>query len=420
MTTVKGEGTIVQLEKDKPKGKCRKWQLRVCTGRDPRTGKYKTKTRRIEGTLTEAKAELRSFIEEVEGNRVQTKTGTTFEEYCAHYLALRKAKKEVAATTLEKQEFQFHAASHHIGHMKLEEITPAVLDEMYAAMMQGDTLSGRPSGGSYVNQIHDNITLVFEHAINEGVLVYNPCAKANPPKMDTKEKKAVPPAKVQELIDTFDATNTHECAYLLAITMGLRRGEICGLSWGDIDFERNMVDVTHSYDNLGNLKGTKTKAGTRILPLHPVAREGLLQIKEAQKVAFEKNNLSRYQHKAGRGEKEKLVQGPETPVITGKYGQRVLPTSMSRWWSIDRKEYGLPGYTLHELRHTYLTMLAMSGVHPKVMQELAGHYSSQITMDIYTHVSMEAKRAAVEAVSGLFGKTQEQFVPNSYQKANQE
>ena len=75
---------------------------------------------------------------------------------------------------------------------------------------------------------------------------------------------------------------------------------------------------------------------------------------------------------------------------------------MSRWWSIDREGFGLDGFTLHELRHTYLTMLAMGGVHPKVMQELAGHYSSQITMDIYTHVNMDAKREAVEAVSKLF------------------
>ena len=80
----------------------------------------------------------------------------------------------------------------------------------------------------------------------------------------------------------------------------------------------------------------------------------------------------------------------------------MLPSSLSRWWTEDRVKYGLEGWCLHELRHTYLTMLALSGVHPKVMQELAGHYSSQITMDIYTHVNMDAKRDAVAAVSKAF------------------
>ena len=394
--TINGEGSIVQLEKDKSKGKCRKWQLRVSTGRDPKTGKYLRKTRVVKGTYSEAQRELRAFIKEVEGNRVQGKTSYTFQEYCDRYLEERGAKKEVAPTTLKRQSCQFKSACHHIGAVKLEDVTPAMLNQMYVDMMKGDTLSGRKSGGSYVNQIHDNITLVFQRAVKEGILVSNPCDAADPPKMDTKAKKAIGPDKVHELIGQLDPTDPHECAYLLAVTLGLRRGEICGLSWRDIDFERNIVDISHSYDNLGNLKGTKTKAGMRLLPLSPVTRDALLKMKEAQAAQFAKTNSFR---KPSEGF---LEQTEDTPVIVGHYGERVSPPAMSRWWSIDREGFGLDGFTLHELRHTYLTMLAMGGVHPKVMQELAGHYSSQITMDIYTHVNMDAKREAVEAVSKLF------------------
>lgn len=84
MAKVIGEGTIVQLEKDKPKSKCRKWQLRVPVGLDPRTGKYKTRTRRVNDmTYTQAKKALRDFIEEIEDDRVWKRTGTTFEECAA-------------------------------------------------------------------------------------------------------------------------------------------------------------------------------------------------------------------------------------------------------------------------------------------------------------------------------------------------
>lgn len=89
-------------------------------------------------------------------------------------------------------------------------------------------------------------------------------------------------------------------------------------------------------------------------------------------------------------------------MVTTKYGERIKSSSLTRWWSIERGNYGLDDFSLHELRHTYLTLLAEEGVHPKVMQELAGHYSSQITMDVYTHVNMDAKREAVAAVSKLF------------------
>ena len=395
MAKVTGEGTIVQLEKDKTKGKCRKWQLRVPVGMDPRTGKYKTRTRRMSGTYTDASKALRAFIEEIEDDAVQGKTHYTFEGYCEHFLDLRRLGKEVAPTTLRRQEWQFKAVCNHIGKANLAAVTPNMLNDMYIAMLKGDTLSGKPSSGSYVNQIHDNITLVFEQARKEGILSANPCDKATPPKMDTKEKKALGQDRVQEFIARLDPRSPRECAYLLAITMGLRRGEICGLSWGDIDFERGIVDVSHSFDSLGNLKATKTKAGMRLLPLGAFTRAVLLSHKEAQAEQFAKTNQWR------KPEEGYLVQDETTPVIESHYGKRVEPQSLSRWWSCDRAKYGLEGWCLHELRHTYLTMLAMNGVHPKVMQELAGHYSSQITMDIYTHVNLDAKRDAVNALSRL-------------------
>lgn len=396
MAKVTGEGSIIQMEKDKPKSKCRKWQLRVPIGLNPRTGKYQQKTRVVEGTFTKAKADLREFIKEIEHDEVQGRTSYTFEEYCMRYLEIRAAKKEVAPTTQVRQEWQFRAAIRHIGKVNLAAVTPAMLDDMYIAMLKGDTLSGRPSSGSYVNQIHDNITLVFEHAIKEGILVKNPCDAANPPKMDTREKRAMKPEQIQELIEGLDPEVPRECAYLVAITMGLRRGEVCGLSWKDIDFENGIVDVSHSFDGLGNLKETKTKAGMRLLPLPEVTREALLRQKAAQAAQFAKTNQWR------KPEEGYLEQTGDTPVIATHYGERVTPGSLSRWWSIDRERFGLDGWSFHELRHSYLTLLALNGVHPKVMQELAGHYSSQITMDIYTHVNLDAKKEAVAAVSKVF------------------
>lgn len=397
MAKVTGEGSIIQMEKDKPKSKCRKWQLRVPVGLDPRTGKYKTRTRRVSDmSYTQAKKALRDFIDEIEHDEVQGRTSYTFEEYCERFLERRALGKEVAETTQKRQRWQFKAACRHIGKANLASITPAMLDDMYIAMLKGDTLSGKPSSGSYVNQIHDNITLVFEQAKKEGILVKNPCDAANPPKMDTKEKRALNPDRAHVLIAMLDEKDDRECAYLLAITMGLRRGEICGLSWGDIDFERGIVDISHSFDTLGNLKETKTKAGMRLLPLPENVSEALKEHKRAQKVRYDRTNQWRKPHEGY------IEQTDESPVISDNTGSRVLPSSLSRWWTEDRVKYGLEGWCLHELRHTYLTMLALSGVHPKVMQELAGHYSSQITMDIYTHVNMDAKREAVAAVSKAF------------------
>lgn len=396
MATTQGKGSIVQIDKEKPRGKCRKWRLKISIGKDPRTGKYTTKTRRFDGTYTQAKAALRNFIDEVEADAIQGRTGYTFRKYCDRFIELRRANREVAATTLLRQEQLFKAACRHIGEASLESITPMVLNDMYIRMLKGDTLSGRKSGGSYVNQIHDNIKLVFDLAIKEGILTMNPCLAANPPKMDTKEKRALKPDQARDFISQLDPREDHDCAYLLAITLGLRRGEICGLSWGDIDFNRGIVDVCHSYDALGNLKQTKTKAGMRLLPLPDSIAAALKVHKDSQLKRYNRTNQWR------KPEEGYITQGDDTPVISDISGNRVLPTSLSRWWTDDRVGFGLDGWCLHELRHTYLTLLAINGVHPKIMQELAGHYSSQITMDIYTHVNMDSKRKAIAAVSNVF------------------
>lgn len=395
MATTLGSGSIVQIDKDKTRARCRKWRLKVSTGKDPRTGKYGSKSRRFEGTYTQAKAALRKFVEEVDGDKVQGRTTYTFEQYCDRFASLRDANHEIAATTLLRQRELFKAASRHIGKANIAAVTPTMLNDMYVAMLKGDTLSGRKSSGAYVNQIHDNIKLVFDFAIKEGVLTTNPCLSANPPRSDTKEKRALRPDQVRDMVAQLDPREEHDCAYLLAIAMGLRRGEICGLSWGDIDFERGIVDICHSYDTLGNLKQTKTKAGMRLLPLPPSVANALLVHKEAQLARYNRTNQWR------KPDEGYMVQDNASPVISQKSGYRVLPTILSNWWTADRVGLGPDGWCLHE-RHTYLTLLAMNGVHPKVMQELAGHYSSQITMDIYTHVNMDSKRQAVAALSGAF------------------
>lgn len=293
-------------------------------------------------------------------------------------------------------ETYFRAACRHIGEAKLEAVTPTNLNKMYVAMLKGDTISGRKASGTYVNCVHANVKLVFDQAVKEGLIVSNPCHAATLPRMDTKKKRALSPEQVRDLVSQLDPTDDHDCAFLLAIAMGMRRGEICGLSWGDVDFEQGIVDVSHSYDELNNLKETKTKAGMRLLPLPDSIARALRTHKEAQLARFERINSSR------KKEEKKLHQDNDTPVIADAKGEHVKPYNLSHWWNRERGGFGLEGYSLHELRHSYLSLLAFNGVHPKVMQALAGHASSKITMDIYTHVNMDAKRSALAAVSSVF------------------
>lgn len=289
MAKVTGNGSVVQLEKDKPRGKCRKWQLRVSCGRSPRTGKYVNKTRAFQGTYSQACAELRKFIDEIEGN------------------------------------------------------------------------------------------------------------KAKPPKIVRSERRALTPQQAREFVSKLDPGNAHHCAYLLAVSLGLRRGEVCGLSWSDVDLENRTVHVRHNLDVYGNLKEPKTKAGIRMLPMSDRVHEALSIRKRVQAEL-----LDMWRRASLDDDPCPDGQTPDSPVISNRDGTRISPNSLARWWDVERGELGMDGWTLHELRHTYLTTLAVNGVHPKVMQELAGHARMATTLEIYTHVNMDAKREAMRAVSDVF------------------
>ncbi len=376
---VRGKGSIVQLEKDKPKSRCRRWQLRVSTGKDPMTGRYVTRTRRVTGSHTEAAKLLREFIAEIESGVADARLGITFADECERFLLARKASGNYSAAHIRSLECCLKAACRHLGKVDIAEVTPQMIDQMTIAMRNGDTISGKPASGTYAHTIVKQVGLVYKQAIREGRLLTNPCENATVPHKDTAPRNAMSATRLNAFVSQLKPEDEHHLAWRLAATMGLRRGEICGLSWGDVDLSERVVNVRHSLDCTGNLKETKTRAGRRALPLGDDNAAALATHCQAQ---------------LDRG----LPAAPSSPVIVTNDGTRVVPDLLGRWWNRDRAGLGAEGYTLHELRHSYLTQLARAGVHPKVMQELAGHANPQITMDIYTHVDMAGKRAAAEAL----------------------
>ena len=86
------------------------------------------------------------------------------------------------------------------------------------------------------------------------------------------------------------------------------------------------------------------------------------------------------------------------PIISDPWGNRTHPSGLGHWWYKRRADFGLEGWRLHDLRHSFLTVAAQQGVHPSVMQKLAGHSTSRLTMDVYTHANLEDKRQAMDSM----------------------
>lgn len=250
------------------------------------------------------------------------------------------------------------------------------------------------------------LKLLFDDLVKDGVVARNPCTEMDTPRRDTQPRRALKPEAIREFIAQLDFTREADIAYFLAVSTGMRRGEVCGLSWRDVDLESQVISIRKSYDCFGNLKDPKTKAGVRRLPMPDSVRDALVMHKEAQKARIDEYAAEQERLAKKNGEKpgKRLEQSENTPVVLSTTMGRLSPNVLEAWWLRDRETLDLDGWAFHELRHSYLSTLALRGVHPKVMQEPAGHASSEITMEIYTHVNMEAKRAAADVVSDLFSE----------------
>lgn len=386
---VGGRGSIVPLE-DKPRSKCRKWQLRVSTGLDPATGKYSTRTRRfpsrsdrdegIEGTYTQAEAALRNFAVEVESNEAIKRRSATMEAAAMEFLEARRG--ELTEDALSTYAWQLKCANLHLGAAKVRQVTTLMVERMRSALLRGETLSGRKMAASSVAGVQRALSVFFRWAVLRGLSDGNPCEGLAALKARSPEKKALKRERLNAFVASLDPADAKEIALLLYATMGLRRGEALNLVWDrDVDFKARTLEI----------RSAKTEAGDRILPMPDIVFDALRKRRTAQREQFDAARVE-------IGCRSKIpVQDCSTRVCTDNLGRPINPKDMSQWWGNHAKDYGLEGYTLHELRHSYLTALARAGVHPKVMQELAGHASFDVTMEVYTHVHMDDKREAVIA-----------------------
>lgn len=384
MPQVRGNGSIVQLEKDKPKARCRKWRLVACVGRDLATGKYKQRARCFTGTYSDAQKALRGFIDDLSNNTVNS-ANISFADYVDEWLERRE--RTVSNGTYRKNIDHVKCLRLHFAHAKLKDITPDAIERAYDAMQKGASPSGRPLSGTYTASVAATLYGILASAQDDGLVQFNAAAKAKRPKKDTAPKKALTAEQIHALVETLDVKQPSEFVVAMCIKTGMRRGEVHGLSIGDI--EGDVIHVRHNLDDAGNLKEPKTKNSVRDIPLTPNV-QGVIDARITQIQA----DFARSNELLGL----ELAIGDDTPLVCNTIGERQMPHGTSTWWRRNRSALGLEGWTVHELRHSYLSELARRKVEPKVLQQLAGHASFSTTMDIYVHVDMAQKQQAAALV----------------------
>lgn len=389
MAKVRGKGSVYKMERDKPRAKCRTWQLRATVESDSDPDETFSMTKVVHGTYSEAARAKEEFVDAIKRGDVRRSAGMVFRDYSRAWLDERM--EVVAYNTYLKYCDHIKCANLSLSKLPIEDIRPRTLEGTYKSLRAGKSPSGKQLSGTYVHDIHVTLHRMFRDAVKDEHIITNPAEFADPPAIDTVKRKPIPIDDIIGLVERLDPREAGPFVIRAALHSGMRRSEIVALDVGDIDFDGREVPVYHGVDKLGRLKTPKTVASKRMIPMSSsLERDFRERIGAIEEMFAETREAT--------GTSVPTV-GPGTPLFCNRLGERMKPKIATRWWLRNRGHLGYEGYTLHDMRHSFLSAMARKKVDPRILQDLAGHAHYSTTMDIYVHVDDEDKQQAMEVMS---------------------
>ncbi len=368
------------------------WQVIVELGSDE-SGKRKRIYRNIRGQKQEAQKLLASLLTELSNGTYIEPSKITLKEYFLDWMETY-VKMNLSPTTIDS--YRINIEKHVIptlGHIKLQELKPMDLQKFYKMKLENGRTDGKGGlSARSVRYIHRNIHEALEHAVRMQLIPRNVAALVTLPK--AKPYKANVYNEKQLLILLEKAMGTDmELAIFLTATLGLRRGELLGLKWSDVDFETGRIRIQNNLvqTQKGSVcKEPKSKSSSRGLDLP----EGLVAI-------LKKHHKIQAQNKLKLG----AAYDKRDFICCQNNGYPFSPGYYSKKFKTFLEENGLPHIRLHDLRHSNATLMLMYGIQPKVASSSLGHSSIGITLDLYSHVLPEMQKEVADKIeSGIFKK----------------
>ena len=350
------------------------WRLVFDLERD-HMGKRRQKAVTVRGSKREAQAELSRILAEIDTGGFVDAGNITVAEYYERWLGHVATK--TSAKTHERYEEIFRLGiAPKLGSIKLSSLRPIHIQTLYSEALKSG--KARRTGGGLsartVLHYHRILSQGLKQAVKWQLLARNPADAVEPPRPEQREMLVLDGDQIAQLIDAVTGTTLY-MPTLLAVTTGMRRGEILALRWSNIDLDRGMLSVTQTLEKSRkgglNFKQPKTKRSRRNITLPPIATRALRK----HRVESAKISLS-----LGCGWNENGL------VCARLDGSPINPNTLTSGFASLVRRTDIPKVTFHGLRHTHATQLFKEGVHPKIVQERLGHSTIAVTLDLYSHV----------------------------------
>lgn len=285
------------------------------------------------------------------------------------------------------------------GNVLLSELTAADLQKHLNRLLETGRADGTGLSSSTVRGTRRYLSMCIDDTVKSGLVSSNVVRLTKAPKLSKKEIAVLSKEEIARLIDTAKEIKNPFMSVVmpqiisLTVHTGMRQGEVFGIKWDDIDFEKSCLFIRRSLAHVigkgAVFQAPKTKNSVRRILLMPEDVKNLRAYKKWQE---------NYSEELGD-----LFAGHDL-VFTSPFGEPMSPTNFSRRYfkPLLKKCNISSDFTFHGLRHTHATLLLRQGVNPKIVQERLGHSSIKVTMDTYSHVLPDMQRQAVDALQGIF------------------
>ncbi|MBV7509494.1 site-specific integrase [Bacillus sp. sid0103] len=363
------------------------WRVVYDAPRDPLTGERKQKKKRFK-TKKEAEKFLNEQLSAIDKGTYHEPKDITFSEYLDYWIE-NHGKPNTAQRTLENYQYMI---SQHIkpglGHINISLLQPAHLQEYYVQKLNNGKIDGTGLSATSVKHQHRLIFKALKDAVRWQFLIRNIAEAVTPPKTKKVEMRTWDNEQVKVFLEAAKGTPYYP-VYLTTIYTGMRRGEVLGLRWQDVDFDNLVIYIRQSLQEVKKVGLTfkEPKSGkSRSITITPNLAKELKKLYKQQ-----------LEDKLFLG----LLYEDLDLVFAQKNGKPIQPTEMHRNYRKVVELSGLPYIRFHDIRHTHATLMLQQGVHPKVVSERLGHSTIGITMDTYTHVLPNMQKEAAHQFEQL-------------------
>ena len=384
-----------------------KWYAVVYDGVNPATGNYRRRWVQAGTRRSDAEKLLAELVKRAHRGETVVSEKLTLGQYLTErWLPIQETRLRKSTYESYRRNIELHVVP-GLGRRKLDQLTPEDIDLFYAALLKngrkkrpGEKSPAKGLAPKTVHNIHVMLNKALSDAARKGTVVRNVVALADAPSLQARKRPEVKAWEADRLVVSLGASEPHRMApaYFFAAHTGMRRGEVLGVRWRDIDLRDGRVSVRQALVTVNykmSISDVKTGTSRRTIDIDADVTQVL---DDWRKLRTE--------------ERDGVVPAPDDLVFVKADGTSMHPDIFSQLFDRTVAKIDVPSISLHDLRHTHATLLLKAGVNVKVVSERLGHANIAFTMHVYQHVLPGMQAAAADTFSLLLRNERNKAKPD--------